>query len=107
MPHPTTRERLSALWPPALLHVQAGDLELRYLDDDLLLDLAELAGRGVHDPEAMPFEFPWTRGTPEQVARSVLVYQWRTRAAITPERWTLELAVLHRAEPVGIQAIEA
>src|SRR5699024_4931184 len=46
-------------------------------------------------------------GTPEQVARSVLVYQWRTRAAITPEHWTLELAVLHRGEPVGIQAIEA
>lgn len=100
-------QRLRTLWPPALLWARAGDLELRYLDDDLLVDLAELAGRGVHDPDAMPFAFPWTRGTPEQVARSVLVYQWRTRAAITPEHWTLELAVLHRGEPVGIQAIEA
>lgn len=107
MAQPGTHDRPTSLWPPALLRVCAGDLELRYLDDDLLLELAELAGRGVHHSEAMPFLFPWTRGTPEQVARSVLVYQWRARAGITPHRWTLELAVLHRGEPVGIQAIEA
>lgn len=100
-------DRLPALWPPALLRARAGDLELRYLDDDLLAQLADLAGRGVHEREAMPFLFPWTRGTPEDVARSVLVYQWRARAAITPERWSLELAVLHRGQPVGIQAVEA
>lgn len=106
MPQPSTRERLTAFWPPASLRVRAGDLELRYLDDDLLLDLAELAGRGVHATGEMPFLFPWTRGTPEEVARSVLVYQWRARGAITPDRWALELAVLHRGEPVGIQAVE-
>ncbi|HIZ35681.1 MAG TPA: GNAT family N-acetyltransferase [Candidatus Ruania gallistercoris] len=107
MPQPTTRERLAALWPPSLLRARAGDLELRYLDDDLMVQLADLAGQGVHEPEAMPFLVPWTRGTPGQVARSVLVYQWRARASVTPQRWTLELAVLHRGESVGIQAIEA
>ena len=100
-------ELLTRLWPPSLLRARAGDLELCYLDDDLMVQLADLASRGVHAPEAMPFLFPWTRGTPEQVARSVLVYQWRSRAAITSRSWSLELAVLHRGEPVGIQAIEA
>ena len=99
-------ELLTRLWPPSLLRARAGDLELCYLDDDLMVQLADLASRGVHAPEAMPFLFPWTRGTPKQVARSVLVYLWRARAAVTPQRWTLELAVLHRGEPVGIQAIE-
>ena len=107
MPQPTTRERLAALWPPSLLRARAGDLELRYLDDDLMVQLADLAGQGVHEPEAMPFLFPWTRGTPTEVARSLLVHQWRARAAVTVRSWSLELAVLHRGEPVGIQAIEA
>lgn len=104
---PSTRERLTALWPPARLRIQAGDLELRYLEDDLMVQLADLAGHGVHEPEAMPFVFPWTRGTPTEVARSLLGYQWRARASVTPQRWCLELAVLYCGEPVGIQAIEA
>ncbi|WP_147916456.1 GNAT family N-acetyltransferase [Ruania zhangjianzhongii] len=107
MSHLTSLDRLRTLWPPSLLRARAGDLELRYLDDDLLIELAELAPRGVHDPGTMPFLFPWTRGTPTEVARSVLVYQWRARAAVTAHSWSLELAVLHRGEPVGIQAIEA
>ncbi|UFU04114.1 GNAT family N-acetyltransferase [Ruania suaedae] len=100
-----TLENRLRLWPPAGLRVRAADLELRYLDDELLLDLAALASRGVHPPEAMPFMVPWTRGTPAEVARSVLRYQWQARASMTPEAWGLELAVLHRGAPVGIQAV--
>lgn len=107
MSHLTSLDRLRALWPPSLLRARAGELELRYLDDDLIVQLADLASRGVHEPEAMPFLFPWTRGTPTEVARSLLVYQWRARAAITARSWSLELAVLRGGEPVGIQAIEA
>ena len=50
MPQPITRERLAALWPPSLLRARAGDLELRYLDDDLMVQLADLAGQGLHEP---------------------------------------------------------
>ncbi len=99
------RPAQTVLWPPAGLRIRAGDLELRYLDDELLVDLAELASRGVHAPEAMPFTVPWTRGTPEEVARSVLRYQWQARAQMRPDAWGLELAVLHRGTPVGIQAV--
>lgn len=94
-------------WPFPDLRVRAGDLELRYLDDELLHALAVLAARGVHDPDAMPFQVPWTRGTPEQVERSVLAYHWHSRAGLSAERWALELAVLHEGRPVGIQALAA
>ncbi|WP_235866200.1 GNAT family N-acetyltransferase [Serinibacter arcticus] len=95
---------LAALWPASALRATAGDLELRWIDDDLLVRLADLASRGIHADDAMPFTFPWTRGGPEQVARSVVTYQWGVRGAVGPERLTLELAVLLDGEPVGIQA---
>ncbi|SFB35143.1 GNAT family N-acetyltransferase [Cellulomonas marina] len=95
----------AALWPPSAVRVRSGDLELRYLDDELLLALADLASRGLHDEDRMPFLHPWTRGTPAEVARSVLTYQWAQRAALTPSRWSLELAVLHQGRAVGVQAM--
>ncbi|GAA4161504.1 GNAT family protein [Gryllotalpicola daejeonensis] len=95
-------EALIKLWQAAGVRATAGDLELRWIDDDLLVDLAELAGRGVHDPEAMPFYTPWTRGTPDQVARSVLKYQWSIRQNVGP-KLTLEFAVLVGGVVVGSQ----
>lgn len=94
---------LTALWPAAGLRVRAGDLELRWIDDDLLTQLADLAARGIHDPAAMPFNVPWTRGTPAEVARSVVTYQWGARSAVGPNRLVLELGVLAGGVPVGIQ----
>lgn len=96
-------DALIKLWPAAGVRARAGGLELRWIDDDLLVELAELASRGVHDPDHMPFYTPWTRGTPEQVARSVLGYQWSSRQRIGPERLTLELAVLVDGVVVGSQ----
>jgi len=87
--------------------VRAGSLELRWIDDELLLELAQLAARGVHDPARMPFGVPWTRGTPEQVMRNVLTYQWATRPAIGPSRFRLELAVLFDGIVVGAQGTGA
>ncbi|WP_129339531.1 GNAT family N-acetyltransferase [Cellulomonas endophytica] len=103
----TPPDGLAALWPPAGLRLRSGDLELRWPDDALLLEVAALAGRGIHDPGAMPFTVPWTRGTPEEVARSVLRYQWAQRAAVEPASWTLELVVLRDGVPVGLQGVSA
>lgn len=104
MPHP---EALARLWPASALRVRCGDLELRWIDDTLLVELAELAGRGIHDPDAMPFEHPWSRGTPEEVARRVLTYQWDVRSQISPTAFALEFAVLHEGVPVGVQGVTA
>lgn len=97
---PTVEE----IWPFAGLRAVSGDLELRYLDDDLLFELAQLAAQGVHAQDAMPFTTPWTRGTPLEVARSVVSYHWGGRGAVGASgRMRLELAVLHAGVPVGIQ----
>ncbi len=104
MPHP---DALAHLWPASTVRVRSGDLELRWIDDDLLVELAELAGRGIHDPGAMPFEHPWSRGTAEEVARSVLTYQWAARSRVSHTAFALELAVVHEGVPVGIQGITA
>lgn len=95
----------SALWPLRDLRVVSGDLELRYLDDALLFELAELAGQGVHAPDAMPFEFPWSVGTPQEVGRSVLTYQWSARGKTSAAAWTIELAVLRDGIPLGFQGV--
>ena len=95
------------LWPLAGLCVRSGDLELRFLDDEHLVALARLAADGIHPPEAMPFTVPWTRGTPTEVARSVLTYLWTRRASVAPDSWSLELAVVRAGEVVGTQALIA
>lgn len=91
---------------PALgLRVTAGDLELRGVTDDLVVELADLAARGIHDPERMPFSFPWTDAAPEEFHRSFGQYHWRTRAEFSLASWVLNLAVLHRGEVVGVQGV--
>jgi RimJ/RimL family protein N-acetyltransferase len=100
-------DALARLWPASAIRVRAGDLELRWIDDDLLVELAAVASRGVHAADAMPFEHPWTRGTPEEIARSVLTYQWNLRSQVSPSRFAIELAVLVDGTPVGVQGLVA
>lgn len=98
---------LIRLWPAAGVRVRSGDLELRWIDDDLLVRLAAVAAGGVHDPDVMPFEHPWTRGTADEVARSVATYQWNVRPQVSPAKFVLELGVLVGGVPVGIQGLVA
>ncbi len=93
------------IWPLTGLRVVSGDLELRAPDDRTMLDLARLAAQGVHREDQMPFVVPWTRGTPVQVARSVMTYQWGLRPRTTPADWAIELAVVRDGEPLGLQGM--
>ncbi len=97
-------DRLVQLWPAAGLRIRAGNLELRWIDDELLVELADLAAHGVHEPHEMPFTFPWTRGSGLDVARAALKYHWSARSEVGPGRLLLEFAVLLNGVPVGIQA---
>ncbi len=96
-----------ALWPPLGLRVVGAGLELVWARDDLLLDLARLAAGGVHDEASMPFGVPWTRGTPVEVARSTLQYNWRSRGSMSPDSWDLALVVRRDGEVLGMQGIMA
>ncbi len=96
---------LTDSWPLFGLVLRTPRLELRVPSLEQLAALAALADEGVHDPAAMPFLVPWTDLPPGPRGRSVLQYQWRTWGALSPQKWTLELAVLAGGEPAGIQGV--
>jgi RimJ/RimL family protein N-acetyltransferase len=82
-------------------------LELRLPSPDELAALADLAADGIHDPAASPFLVPWTDGTSEAAARSVVLYHWRELGAWTAEAWSLNLTVFRAGVVVGVQSIGA
>jgi len=88
----------AAIWPLFDLRVSTPRLSLRYITDDLAGELADLAARGIHDTDTMPFSEPWTDVAPPDLQRNTVRYFWRCRADTTPERWTLNLAAHHRNE---------
>jgi RimJ/RimL family protein N-acetyltransferase/predicted GNAT family acetyltransferase len=92
-PHPLTR-----------LRVRTPRLELRVGTDAELRELGRVAQAGIHDPDEMPFEFPWTDSVTEE---SVLEFHRGQLRAFTPEDWTLGLVVFHRGQPIGIQSLSA
>ena len=107
-PGPSTLASMTTvaeLLPMLGLRVEAGDLELRGVTDDLVVELADLAALGVHAPDRMPFTFPWTDTAPEDFERTFAQYHWRTRAELSTTSWVLNLAALHRGEVVGVQGV--
>jgi RimJ/RimL family protein N-acetyltransferase len=93
----------SLRWPLFGLRVVTPRLELRYMDDDLARQLAEVAVEGVHDPGTMPFAVPWTRQEPDVLRGEYVKHHWGKRATFTADDWTLSMAVLVDGEPVGCQ----
>lgn len=94
------------LFPPLGLTIDAGPVVLRGISDDILPELCDLAAQGIHDPDEMPFYFPWTDAPRAQLTRNTAAYHWRARADFGPEAWGLHLAVLHEGRLVGTQGFE-
>ena len=94
--------------PPPLsrLRVRTPRLELRLATPAELRELAELAREGIHDPERMPFEVPWTdaAGTPGFVEESVEHHLGHLRAW-QPSEWTLSFVAFRDGRPIGVQAL--
>lgn len=95
------------LWPPAAVAVRTPRVELRWPSPDDLLALATLAGEGVHGEELMPFLVPWTRGTPEDRARSVLRWNWRCWGEWEPTKWSWQAVVVADGRVVGSQGVQS
>lgn len=93
MPHP--------YWPLFDLEVRTPRLTLRYIDDQLAIDLASLAGRGIHDPSWMPFLHPWTDVSSPELERNAFRFWWGRRAATRPDAWSIECAVIVAGELRG------
>ncbi|MFB9906380.1 GNAT family N-acetyltransferase [Allokutzneria oryzae] len=92
-------------WPLRGLVVRTPRLELRPEDDPGIFELAEVAARGVHPPEVMPFVPEWTDAPPEKLRTNLLQFYWRSRASFTPEKWTLHFLVRLDGRVIGTQAI--
>jgi RimJ/RimL family protein N-acetyltransferase len=93
------------LFPPLGLTVEAGPVVLRGITDDLLVEICDLAARGIHGPDEMPFYFPWTLVPADRFAPSFAQYHWRCRADFAPTSWSLNLAVVHEGRVVGVQGM--
>jgi RimJ/RimL family protein N-acetyltransferase len=98
---------LEEIWPCFGLRIRSGPLELSVIRDGDIAALVDLAEDGIHDPDQMPFAFPWTQPPDGELGRGMAQYYWRSRAEFTPRRWSLELVVRRDGEVVGIQAIGA
>lgn len=101
----TERPTLADAFPVLGLRVEAGPIELRGMDDDTLLALADLAFDGVHAPDAMPFLQPWTLTSADRFHREFLQYHWGVRSRFAPAAWSLDLAVRYQGELVGSQGV--
>jgi RimJ/RimL family protein N-acetyltransferase len=92
-------------WPLYDLKVSYDNVELSLATDDDLLELIEIAKRGIHPMGECPFSFPWSEVPSPQFERNFLQFHWRCRSEWKPDNWTLELAVRHRGTLVGSQGM--
>jgi RimJ/RimL family protein N-acetyltransferase len=88
------------------LCIKAGPIELRGMTDDLLGPLADLAVSGIHGPDLMPFNEPWTLAPAAELPTNVVQYHWGRRAEFSIARWSMNLAVLFEGRLVGTQGFE-
>jgi RimJ/RimL family protein N-acetyltransferase len=98
---------LNEVWPVFGLVVVTPRLELRLPREGELARLAGIAGEGVHHPGERPFLTPWTEGTPQERARSVVQGHWSDLGSWSTGAWTLRLGVFRGTEPLGIVALRA
>ena len=96
---------IADVFPPLGLRVVAGPLELRGLGDDDLVALAGLAVAGIHEPDRMPFFYPWTDVPATELPLNFVQYHWKARAEWRRDSWELSLGVWSEGELVGVQAI--
>ena len=94
-------------WPLFALRVRTPRLELRYPDDDLAAEVADLGARGIHEPGYRPFLRAWDEVPPPHQQRNTLQHMWSARATWSPTTWHCPLAVLVDGEAAGVQGLVA
>ena len=94
-------------WPLYDLEVRTPRVTLRYVDDELSVELARLAANGVHDPSFMPFSIPWTDQPSPQLERQAMQFHWRARAETTPASWRIPFATIVDGTVVGATDLAA
>jgi RimJ/RimL family protein N-acetyltransferase len=95
------------VWPLFDLRVVTPRIELRYVDDALAVELAQLAAKGIHDDDFMPFAMPWTDARSPLLERNSMQWFWAGRAETSPTRFHLPLAVVVDGEVAGATSLDA
>lgn len=96
---------MNSRWPLFDLSVTTPELELRYANDDLLLELCDRAG-DVIVPGTMPFDGDATFYDQTEAGRlRWLRGQWGARAKCSPKWWVLVFAVIVDGKAIGTQEI--
>lgn len=94
---------IADIYPVLGLRITAGPLELRGISDDDIAALANLAGRGIHPPDRMPFSTPWTDAPAAELPLRFARYHWGNRVSFIPEHWSLDLVVVWEGVVAGTQ----
>jgi RimJ/RimL family protein N-acetyltransferase len=94
-------------WPLFGLRLRTPRLELRPMQDDDLEPLIDLARRGVHEPDLMPFANGWTALPEDEFGVRFAQYFWRQRGEWEVDSWRLPFVVRRDGEPLGVQQLSA
>jgi RimJ/RimL family protein N-acetyltransferase len=94
-------------WPIWDIRVSTPRLELRPVREADAEELVELAERGIHDPDTMPFLTPFTDLPPTERRRTSMQFYAGTLANWDVARWALPLVARQDGACVGLQSVEA
>ena len=97
--------RLTDIFPPLGVRITSGPLELRGISDVEVVALLQVVQDGVHPADRMPFTYPWTQASPEELPLNY--FQWWARGLATwsHDAWGLDLCVVWEGEVVGVQGV--
>jgi RimJ/RimL family protein N-acetyltransferase len=98
---------LNDVWPLFGLTLESPRLRLRLPHEDEIGELARLAAQGVHEPHERPFLTPWTEGTPQDRARSVLQQHWSELGSWDVDGWRLGMGLFLADRPIGVVTLRA
>lgn len=99
--------RLAPHYAPFGLRITAGALDLVPVTDEIIPTLVDLALAGIHPPDQMPFQVPWSTAPPEELGANMAQFYWQSRADFSRASWSLNFAVVHEGHVVGCQDLTA
>lgn len=100
-------DALVRVWPLFGLVITTPRLVLTPVRDEHLPELIDAVLAGVHDPADMPFSIPWTDAPRHVLITETAKHQWRLRAGVSKDDWTINFAVLHEGLVIGVQDLTA
>ncbi len=89
------------------LRLVTSRLELRPAREREMDALVRLAERGIHDPDTMPFEVPWTDVPSPRRERETYAFILGCWAGISTQAWRLPFAVCVEGAVIGLQDLAA